>query len=486
MVRGFLFLVVVSIVACGGGGGDDGGSGGGGAFQLAGTAPDAGDLAAPVSGEISFTFNRPIDIGSLSATSIRLETEDKVLVRGEVEVRSFNAANVRFLADAPLDVNRVYRVILKGSLRSEGGAELGADVVFTFTTASPNPTVRPDQLLDLGNRLNEPRFHARWIKTQDGRVFVFGGYNDPETVSDTIEEYDVDTRTFRLLDTTMSTPRADHTVTLLANGSVVIIGGVADPDGPPLASTEFFDPSNETISDGPDLNEARSWHGASPHQGGATVFVSGGFDANGDRLVSAEILGDEWDLVSDELPVPAAQHVQYNFNFDNQYIGVGGFETKGALFNGTSFSEHNEVIGGPRFRGIGLPSSDGSKLILFAGDTPGVMLYDLNDGTVANTSAHINPRRGDHSVTAWGAVNQYLIAGGEDIADGGGPSVLNTMLVARYNGDVVAYRVENLTLPTHFSGHVGVELNDGDTLLAGGLGDRVNDHSRRVVIIRAD
>jgi len=101
-------------------------------------------------------------------------------------------------------------------------------------------------------------------------------------------------------------------------------------------------------------------------------------------------------------------------------------------------------------------------------------------------SFNINPRRGDHSVTRWGSANQFLIAGGQDVANGAGPKALDSMVVARYTGDVELYNVVNVRLPVHFSGHVGIALNNGVTLLAGGVGDRVNDHSRRVVLVTID
>ena len=82
------------------------------------------------------------------------------------------------------------------------------------------------------------------------------------------------TRSFDLLPTRMGVPRAEHTVTLMSDGRIMIVGGLSDPAGEPLRSTEIFDPGSNGLAPGPDLVSPRRWHAASGLFDSATVMVT--------------------------------------------------------------------------------------------------------------------------------------------------------------------------------------------------------------------
>ena len=121
MVRGLLFILMAGVVACGGGGSNSPSV----SFQLAGTSPIAGEIGASTGGALAFSFTRPIDIGSLSASTIRLETLGGAVVAGVIDVQAFNAANVRFQSNTTLRFNTIYRVTLKGNIASSTGSRSG-------------------------------------------------------------------------------------------------------------------------------------------------------------------------------------------------------------------------------------------------------------------------------------------------------------------------------------------------------------------------
>lgn len=86
--------------------------------------------------------------------------------------------------------------------------------------------------------------------------------------------------------------RLDHTATLLADGSVLFAGGLADPASlpeapgiPVLAGSERYDGGAVTAA--PDLREARALHTATRLADGS-VLVAGGHDAAGRALASVE------------------------------------------------------------------------------------------------------------------------------------------------------------------------------------------------------
>ncbi len=140
---------------------------------------------------------------------------------------------------------------------------------------------------------------ARMLHTatllKDGSVMLAGGENDPG----------VDKPAQRLLASVESyregvmaqlaplrTARARHTATLLADGSVVVAGGI-DEGGKPINSVEIWDSQKQSWRDGPPLTTARNKHSATLLRDGR-LMIAGGRGANGEALSSVEI----WDPVT--------------------------------------------------------------------------------------------------------------------------------------------------------------------------------------------
>jgi len=88
-------------------------------------------------------------------------------------------------------------------------------------------------------------FHAA-TSLPDGHVLLTGGLAGQSTTSfvalDTAELYDPGTGTFTALSARMTAARAAHTATLLADGHVLVAGGVADLTGSALNSAELYGP----------------------------------------------------------------------------------------------------------------------------------------------------------------------------------------------------------------------------------------------------
>src|SRR5688572_23142611 len=75
----------------------------------------------------------------------------------------------------------------------------------------------------------------------------------------------------------LSEPRYQHTATLLADGRVLIAGGVA-ADGSPTGLVEIYDPATGAVSRAPSMLEGRSAHDAVLLDDGR-VFIAGGQSA---------------------------------------------------------------------------------------------------------------------------------------------------------------------------------------------------------------
>lgn len=475
-------LLVACLAACGGGG--DGGPPAP-AFKVAGTVPQDGSVGVTPESAISITFSDAADLSTVTAATVQLRRRNGTLVPFDLFKQAFNPGTVQVRPLAPLEENEIFQLTVKGQIRSTGGKSLGADRTICFATASRTPTVRPDQVIDLGDRLNVPRYLAQAIRLKDGRFAVIGGFTDTGAATDRIEIWNPATRGFELQAARLIEPRAEFTATVLADGSVLLAGGVSQPGGEPLATTEFLLPGGSVVS-GPPLNRARRWHAASGAFGASLALVSGGFDGNGEFLGSIEALqGGQW-VETGTLPEPSAQHLQVALDGQSVYFTAGNYHAKAARFSGLASGVVQE--GDIRFR-TAAQVVDGDRILVVAGDTRSVTIHDFSESTSWLASALLRDRRGAYALTARGE-NLFLAAGGHQLSNGDAP--LDTLEIVEYlpstpagRPDAAVYPVENVRLPVPMAGLVAFKDNAGEAVLAGGM-DRAGNILRRVVLILDD
>ena len=103
--------------------------------------------------------------------------------------------------------------------------------------------------------------------------------------------YDPVSDLFAATASNLSVPRAEHQATLLKDGTVLISGGFTTPAGgtaPPLSSAELFDPVSNKFQPVGSMADARGEHTATLLADGQ-VIVAGGIDPNLHSLASAEL-----------------------------------------------------------------------------------------------------------------------------------------------------------------------------------------------------
>jgi N-acetylneuraminic acid mutarotase len=162
----------------------------------------------------------------------------------------------------------------------------------------------------------------------NGKVLVVRGFDADGGVGG-VELYDPSSDTWSSAARIHTNPEFGSTVTLLANGKVLVAGGFFvdhDGTGPGDASTQLYDPVNDTWSSAASMNTGRDEHTATLLPSGK-VLVTGGF---GD-LSSAEL----YDPVSNTWSPAASMSARrkgYTATLlaDGKVLIAGGFKNRTA------------------------------------------------------------------------------------------------------------------------------------------------------------
>jgi hypothetical protein len=146
-----------------------------------------------------------------------------------------------------------------------------------------------------GNRvealaMTSPRADAAAIRLRDGRILICGGTATGEVggVLASAELYDPAARTFAPTGS-MTVQRAGHTITMLQDGRVLVVGGVQNAGfRSQLASAEIYDPGTGTFSATGSMAVPREGHTATMLRDGRVLIV-GGSDNGVHTLDTAEV-----------------------------------------------------------------------------------------------------------------------------------------------------------------------------------------------------
>ena len=268
--------------------------------------------------------------------------------------------------------------------------------------------------------LIDPRTNHTATLLNDGTVLFVGGQS-LSTYLATAEIYTPTPTPGTFTSTTgaLITPRAGHTATLLADGTVLIAGGISTGNTV-LASAELYDPATKTFTAVGAMHSARIQPTATLLANGKVLIATG-------LNNSAELYDPVTTSFSTTGPLMTARQ-----NPSATLLPNGKVLIAGGLINGST--------------GIGTAE-----------------LYDPVAGTFSFTG-NLNAARGAHTATLL-TDGTVLIAGGFDV--GVSPDILASAEI--YNPSISTFSITGGLTGMRWQDSATL-LNDGSVLIAGGFG----------------
>jgi Galactose oxidase, central domain len=190
-------------------------------------------------------------------------------------------------------------LLQNGEVLITGGFSFNADACLYDETS---PALASAELYDpssgsfaLTDSMTEARGDHTATLLLSGKVLIAGGGKDggdyppfANVASATAEVYDPATGAFTLTGS-MTSARTGQTATLLANGKVLIVGGLASASANPLATAELYDPATGAFTLTRQMEVGRAGHTATLLQDGRVLVTGGLNDQTPAALATAEI-----------------------------------------------------------------------------------------------------------------------------------------------------------------------------------------------------
>jgi N-acetylneuraminic acid mutarotase len=304
------------------------------------------ELYDPASNSFASAASLPTMNTARSGATATLLANGKVLIAGGVgisgaldSVELYDSVSNSFAASTPLmneaRVEAPATLLPNGKVLIAGGTNSSASVQFdsvelydpasnSFTPAASLPT------------MNAARIRATATLLPNGKVLIAGGFAHfpPAGSIDTVELYDPASNSFASAASlpTMNTARFGATAALLANGKVLIAGGVGISGT--LDSVELYDSmSNSFAASTPLMNEPRTETTAILLHNGK-VLIAGGVNSE-QILASVELYQPASNSFASAASLPTMNTARFGATTtllaDGKVLIAGGIGNSGAL-----------------------------------------------------------------------------------------------------------------------------------------------------------
>src|SRR5437016_5047378 len=270
----------------------------------------------------------------------------------------------------------------------------------------------------------------------------------------------------------LNQPRAEHTATLLANGTVLISGG-RDAADQPLASAEIYDPATGGFTLLASPLPAPVWGHTAIRLGDGTVVIAGGTGDGGLPVAAAQLFDPATDTFTalDPMSTPRARHTATLLR-DGRVLMVGGTDGSKPLASlevydpsTRTFSRASSALVLARQDHTATLLPDGRVLVAGGSNTSAVLnfaeLYDPTAGTVSPAGPLNVPRT---------LASAALLLDGTVLVAGGQTTTSEDLDSAEvYDAATSAFALLAAPMGTARSGHLGVQLlHNGKVLISGG------------------
>ncbi len=318
--------------------------------------------------------------------------------------------------------------------------------------AFSEPTPSPYQMID-------GHFSQTVTLLADGEVLIAGGGDTHASATNIAELYDPASDSFRPAGSgLMSTPRTYHTATLLRDGRVLLAGGM-NAEGKPLSSAELFDPKTGKFVPTGGMAYARYTASATALPDGR-VLIAGGADTPEGYAGAGQQRAEMQSLDTAELYDPARGRFSPAGKSERVFDFTSGKFLMRASMNAAR-REHTAtlLLAGPLKGQVLLAGGIGDKDVPLAS----AELFNPAANTFTPTGAMTVARTYQ---TATGLRDgRVLLAGGTDAA--------NQALATAELYDQAAGKFALTAAPMEHGRYrqTATLLNDGSVLLAGGASD---------------
>jgi len=268
--------------------------------------------------------------------------EGQLLASAEI----YDVSTGKWTTTAPMSTPRLgntLTVLANGNVLATGGTS--AD---TASGAGGGQTIRPDSTAEVYNvaagtwsptagAMSTPRFEHTATLLDDGRVLIAGGQGPPVSGNTaalaTTEIYDVAVNSFRKSND-MGDARFNHAAVKLPDRTVLVVGGAGGQNGDiSLATAEVFNPSNGSWTSAGTLSASRTGHTATVFNDGRVLVTGGESVTRGNRrsLNSAEIFSldkREWRSAGN-MNCPRSEASAVLFSDNSVLVVAGDFAAPG-------------------------------------------------------------------------------------------------------------------------------------------------------------